>query len=416
MLKHILASAAVIALSLLLISCSPPGASPDAGSGAGRGGGRGAGGAVPVVTARAEQKAVPVTVPAVGTVEAIASVQIRSQVTGQLMAIHFAEGSEVQQGQALFSLDPRPFQAALQQAQAVLARDTATLQNAQASQARDDTLFQRGLIAREEYESQRASTAALVGTVEADKAAIETARLNVQYTEIASPITGRTGSLGAHVGDLVRANDSNPLVVINQLAPVYVTFSVPGRFLADIRRYQAQRPLSVRASAPQASGLGATPPANAGEASNAGGGSDAASKTAERGVVTFIDNSVDVTTGTIRLKGTFENADHQLWPGAFVRVTLDLTVDPDAIVVPATAVQESQDGQYVFVVKPDRTVDMRMVKVDRRQGNEAVIAEGLSAGEEVVTDGQLRLTPGARVSGRGDGAAGRADAPAGRSR
>ena len=218
---------------------------------------------MPVTTARAEQKAVPVTVPAVGTVEAMSSVQIRSQVTGQLTAIHFTEGREVRQGDPLFSLDPRPFQAALQQAQAVLARDTATLQNAQAQQSRADALFQRGLLARDQYESQRASAAALTATVEADKAAIETARLNLKYTEITAPISGRTGALGAHVGDLVRANDTSPLVVINQMSPIYVTFSVPGRFLPDIRRYQAQKPLSVNATSPRALGPESPPPAGA---------------------------------------------------------------------------------------------------------------------------------------------------------
>ena len=417
--RRILQAAVLLAVPLLMSSCSTPSNGPGTPSGTGRGGGgggRGSGGSVPVVTARAQRKAAPVTIPAVGTVEAVSSVQIRSQVTGQLTAIHFAEGREVQQGQALFSLDPRSFQAALQQAQAVLARDTATLQNAQAEQARADTLYRRGLIPGEQYESQRASATALAATVEADKAAVETARLNVQYTNITAPITGRTGSLGAHVGDLVRANDASPLVVINQLAPVYVTFSVPGRSLHDIRRYQARKPLSVTAAAPQASSSGGVPGANAGRASGTAGvgnGGDAASTGGARGILTFIDNAVDATTGTIRLKGTFPNRDHELWPGAFVQVTLDLTVDPSAIVVPATAVQASQDGQYVYVVKPDRTVDMRMVKVERQQGDEAVIAEGVAEGEEVVTDGQLRLTPGARVSERG-GAAGRSAAPGGR--
>jgi multidrug efflux system membrane fusion protein len=422
--RHILPAALLVALPLLLISCSSPGDSPNgapANGRGGRGGGRGGSGSVPVVTARAERKAVPVTFSAVGTAEAISSVAIRSQVTGQLTAIHFSEGQEVQQGQALFSLDPRPFQAALQQAQAVLARDTATLRNAEATQARTDTLFKRGLVAREQYESQRASTAALAATIEADKAALETARLNLQYTDIAAPLSGRTGSLGAHVGDLVRANDTSPLVVINQLAPVYVTFSVPGRLLADIRRYQAQKPLSVTAASPQASNQAGAPATAAGatpDVGRAGNGAEATpgtAATAARGVVTFIDNEVDVTTGTIRLKGTFPNNDHQLWPGAFVQVTLNLTTEQDAIVVPAVAVQVSQEGQYVFVVKPDRTVEMRTVKVERQQNDEAVIAEGISAGEEVVTDGQLRLTPGARVTERTD-AAGRGARPEGAGR
>ena len=396
MRAHTSRLALLASLAVLLSSCS--GQAPGAGAGAanaasGRGAGRGAGAPVPVVTARAEQKTVPVTVPAVGTVEAATSVQIRAQVTGQLTAIHFTEGRDVRQGDALFSLDPRPFQVALVQAQAVLARDTATLQNAKAQQSRNEALFQKGLLARDVYESQRASVEALAATVEADKAAIETAKLNLKYTEIASPISGRTGALGAHVGDLVRANDTTPLIVINQLAPIYVTFAVPGRYLGEIRRFQARRPLAVSAASP----------GSVGPEGQAGGppDTDAAAPGAAGGTLTFIDNAVDATTGTIRLKATFPNADGQLWPGAFVRVTLDLTSQAGAVVVPNTAVQTSQDGQFIYVVKPDRTVEMRPVKVDRQQGGEAVIASGLAAGEEVVTDGQLRLVPGARVAEAG---------------
>ncbi len=422
--KHTYISTFLLALTLPFASCSSSSSGGDASAVGGRGGrgGRGANGAVPVVSARAVRKAMPITVPAVGTVEAISSVQIRSQVTGQLTAVHFAEGQEVRQGQPVFSLDPRPFPAALQQAPAVLARDTATLVNAETAEKRADALVQRGLIPKDQYDTQHASTAALRATVEADTAAIETARLNLQYAEIAAPITGQTGSLGAHAGDLVRANDSTPLVVINQLAPVYVTFSVPGRFLNDIRRYQAVRPLAVTAvaavtgsaatpgGAPQADGAAVTPSAGAGANARAHRPSPPA-----RGVVTFIDNAVDAATAMIRLKGTFPNGDYGLWPGSFVQVTLDLTTEEDAVVVPATAVQASQDGQYVFVIKPDRTVEMRVVRVGRQQGDEAVIAEGLAPDEEVVTDGQLRLTPGARVAAAGD-PAGRAASPAGRSR
>jgi membrane fusion protein, multidrug efflux system len=410
--KHPFPAAIFAALSVLLVSCSPRGGSPD--SLPGRGAGRGAAAAVPVLTARAESKAVPVTVPAVGTVEAMSSVQIRSQVTGQLTEVHFTEGREVQQGDPLFSLDPRPFQAALQQAQAVLARDTATLQNAQAQQSRADALFQRGLLARDQYESLRASAAALAGTVEADKAAIETAQLNLKYTQINAPISGRTGALGVHVGDIVRANDANPLIVINQLTPIYVTFSVPGRYLGEIRRYQALRPLPVRAAPPGALDPGADSAAGGNGAAGAGPDADATGTPgAARGVLTFIDNAVDATTGTIKLKATFPNEAHQLWPGAFVQVTLDLTTQANAVVVPYTALQTSQEGQFVYVVKPDRTVEMRPVKAERQQGEDVVIGAGLSAGEEVVTDGQLRLVPGARVSERGspdkeaDGQAGR---------
>lgn len=402
--KHLHSACAFVASSLFLASCSAGGGNPGAAPGGGRGAGRGAGGPVPVVTARAEQKAVAVTVPAVGNVEAVSSVQIRSQVTGQLTAVHFIEGQEVQQGDPLFSLDPRPFQAALQQAQAVLARDTATLLNAQAQQSRADALFQKGLLARDQYESLRASAAASSATVEADKAAIETTRLNLKYTEILAPISGRTGALGAHVGDLIRANDTNPLVVINQVSPIYVSFSVPGRFLPDIRRYQAKKPLSVTAASPHALGPDAGSPTPGSGTPGGGTGENPDSPgqpAAARGVLTFIDNAVDATTGTIKLKGTFPNSDGQLWPGAFVQVTLDLTTQTDAVVVPYTAVQASQDGQFIYVVKPDRTVEMRTVKVERQQGDDVVIAQGISPGDEVVTDGQLRLIPGARVTAPG---------------
>jgi multidrug efflux system membrane fusion protein len=376
---------------------------------------------VPVVTARVEQKAMPVTLPAVGTVEAISSVLIRAQVTGQLSAIHFAEGQEVVKGQPLFSLDARPFQATLAQAEAVLARDTATLQNAKSQAGRNEALAERGLITRDQVETSRSTVAALTATVAADKAAIETARLNLQYTEISAPISGRSGALGAHAGDLVRANDTTPLVMINQLSPVYVTFSVPGRFLSEIRRYQAQRPLTVAAVVPTGVGTTNQAPAGPGTAAIPPPGSSTPSQgitlpptAAEAGAVSFIDNMVDSATGTIRLKATFQNDGRQLWPGAFVQVTLNLTTDPDALVVPATAVQASQDGQYVYVVKSDRTVELRPVRVERQQSGQIVVADGVSAGEVVVTDGQLRLVPGARVVDHKAAATGRGEAPTAR--
>jgi membrane fusion protein, multidrug efflux system len=401
----------LVVVSLALVSCSSPPGQGGTGSPAApgaRGGVRGAGGPVPVVTARVEQKAMPVTLPAVGTVEAISSVLIRAQVTGQLSAIHFAEGQDVVKGQPLFSLDARPFQATLAQAEAVLARDTATLQNAKSQAGRNETLAERGLITRDQVETSRATVAALTATVAADRAAIDTARLNLQYTEISAPMSGRTGALGAHAGDLVRANDTTPLVMINQLSPVYVAFSVPGRFLSEIRRYQAQRPLTVAAVVPIGVGTSNQAPAGPGTPAIPPPGSSTPTQgvavpptAAEAGAVSFIDNMVDSATGTIRLKATFQNGSRQLWPGAFVQVTLNLTTDRDALVVPATAVQASQDGQYVYVVKADRTVELRPVRVERQQGGQAVVASGVSAGEVVVTDGQLRLTPGARVAERG---------------
>ncbi|PYR74888.1 MAG: efflux RND transporter periplasmic adaptor subunit [Acidobacteria bacterium] len=412
-------------LTAVLAGCSSPnGAEQDpaaGGAGGGKGRGRGAGGGpVPVVTVKVEQKAVPVNIPAVGTVEAASTVQVRAQVTGQLSAVHFAEGQDVRKGQPLFGIDPRPFQTVLAQAEAVLARDTATARNQAAQQARYEDLYKRGLIPRDQYETQTATAAASQATLEADRAAVETARLNLQYTNITAPIGGRTGSLGVHAGDLVRANDTTPMVVINQLSPIYVTFSVPGRYLPDIRRYQAQKPLTLHARGQVSLPPGAQPQAPSSLTPDAAASGGTPSTPREQGIVTFIDNAIDPTTGTIKLKGTFQNGDHALWPGLFVQVTLQLSTDPNAIVVPAAAVQASQNGQYVYVIKPDRTAELRPVTVERQQGEQMVIAQGLAAGEEVVTDGQLRLTPGARVStgrgetgpgrqgqGSGDGAAGR---------
>jgi multidrug efflux system membrane fusion protein len=405
-------------LSLTLAGCSSekntPAATAQQGRGGGRGG-RGGGGPVPVTTTRVVTKAVPLTIPAVGSAEPLQTVQIRAQVTGQLSAIHFTEGQEVRKGQLLFTLDPRPFEAALQQAQAVLARDTATAKNSVSQQARYEDLYKRGLIPRDQYETQTATASAQQATLEADKAAVETARLNLQYTKIAAPISGRAGAVSLHVGDLVRANDTIPLLIINQISPIYITFSVPGRYLTEIRRYQAQKPLQVQARIQNAPAPGSAPPPSR-DPSAAGadpeGPAPAAQPTASKGpvevgAVSFIDNAVDATTGTIKLKATFPNSDHALWPGLFVQVSLLLSTDPNAIVVPAVAVQESQQGQYVYVVKPDRTAELRPVRIERQQGDQVVIAQGLSAGEEVVTDGHLRLTPGAHVTisgGRGEAA------------
>jgi membrane fusion protein, multidrug efflux system len=361
--------------------------------------GRGDGGqSVPVVTTHVVKKALPVTIPAVGTVEAIQTVQIRAQVSGQLASIAFKEGSEVRKGRLLFTIDPRPFEAALAQAEATAARDTATASNQQAERTRFGQLFQQGLIPRDQFEQQTAAATAAEDTVNVDKAAVDTARLNLQYARITAPIGGKTGSLGVHVGDVLRANDTTPMVVINQVAPIYVTFSVPGRYLADIRRYQAEGPLPVEAR-PQANELpGAPPPAPAATTPDVEpAGPDSR---ISKGQVAFIDNAVDSTTGTIKLRGTFGNNDRALWPGLFVQVALDLRTET-AVVVPAQAVQVSQNGPYVYVVDANRTAQMRPVTIERQQGSEIVIARGLTEGEELITDGQLRVTPGARVADTG---------------
>jgi multidrug efflux system membrane fusion protein len=356
---------------------------------------------VPVVTARAVTRAMPVTLKAVGSAEALSTVDVRSQVTGQLSAIHFREGQDVAKGAPLFTLDARPFQAALSQAEAVLARDTAQASNARTQLERAKNLFDRGLISRDQYDTQNASASALEAPLAADRAQVETARLNLQYTRITAPISGRTGALQVHVGDLIRANDTTPMVVINQVNPIYVTFSLPGRLLSDIRQQQAKGALKLEAmqsGAPQTSAADGTAPAAPATAPQPGAASD--TPPVETGTLTFIDNSIDPTTGTIKLKGTFTNANHALWPGLFTQVTLLLRTEPNALVVPAAAVQESQQGQFVYVVTPDHTAEVRPVKVERQDGEVAVIAQGINPGDEVVTDGQLRLTPGARVSTR----------------
>jgi multidrug efflux system membrane fusion protein len=384
----------------------PPGTDPAPGGNARGGrvgrGGAGGGGPVPVVTAHSVAKPMPVTIPAVGTAVPLVTVQVRSQVTGQLSRVHFLEGQDVRKGDTLFSLDARPFEAALRQAEAVLARDTAQSKNAQSQQTRAKELFDRGLIPREQYETQNANASALEATLAADQSQVENARLSLQYATITAPVSGRTGALAVHQGDLLRANDTAPLVVINQVAPIYVSFSVPGRYLPAIRQNQARKPLRIEAhsqpgSAPGAPQTAPATPDSERPAVVVPGSDPSLGSLAEAGVVSFIDNTVDPTTGTIMLKGTFANADHALWPGLFVQVTLILSTDPSAVVVPAAAVQASQAGQYVFVVKADRTVELRNVRVDRQQGEEMVIAQGLAAGEEVVTDGHLRLTAGARV-------------------
>jgi multidrug efflux system membrane fusion protein len=378
--------APVILSAFLLVGCSSTEARRETGdTSSGRGGNQSGG--IPVVTAAAEVKTMPVTLDAVGTAEAISSVDIRAQTTGQLQEILFSPGQDVRKGQPLFVLDRRPLEAALRQAEAIVAKDDAQLRDAAAERQRAEDLFNKGILPRSEYETNVATAAALQATLAADKAQADQASLNLQYAQIASPLDGRTGALMTHAGDLVRTNDTQPLVTINQMAPIYVTFSVPARFLIDIRQAAARAPLTVIATGQHSS----TP----------GSQQDTRSTTSQvnaRGEVTFIDNAVDATTATIKLKATFPNRGRELWPGLFAQVALQLAVQPQAVVVPSVAVQTSQQGQYVYVVKADRTVELRHVSIDRQQGDETVIATGLKGGEEIVTEGQLRLTPGAHVT------------------
>ena len=366
----------------------------------GRGAGGGAGAAQPVVVAKVTQRDVPVDIAGVGNVEAYTSVSVRSQVTGQLQETFFHEGDVVKKGDKLFAIDPRPLEAALQQAQATLTRDQAQLNQAEAQLARDTAnsqfeqasaernaaLLAKGLIAKEAAEQSRAAAEASVATTKADQASVESARaqLDVQksvvenakvqlsYTTIRATIDGRTGNNTVKAGNLVSAN-STELVTIAQLQPVYVTFAVPAAHLAAIKRAPPTQPMVVVA-APQ----------------------DGDPQTVD-GHLTFVDNQVDSTTDTIKLKATFPNKDQRLWPGQFTRVTLRLAMLPQVTVIPSEAVQVGQDGQYVFVVKPDSTVDQRPVTIAQRMGDIVVVDKGLTPGETIVTEGQLRLEQGTKV-------------------
>jgi multidrug efflux system membrane fusion protein len=328
---------------------------------------------VPVISATVIQKAVPVQLRVIGNVEAYSTISVKSQIEGVLTRVHFKEGQYVNKGDILFTIDPRPYEAALKQAEANLAKDNAQLENAQKEVSRYEDLVKKGYVAQEQYDQIRTNAAALEATVNADKALVENARLQLKYCFIYSPITGRTGNLIANQGNLIKANADNPMVTINQIQPIYVTFSVPEQYLNEIKKYMAAGKLNVEAFISKEDVM------------------------PEQGVLTFIDNTVDMATGTIKLKGTFANKGKRLWPGQFVNVLLTLTMQPDAIVIPSQAVQAGQSGVYVFVIKSDLTVESRPVVVDRSLDGESVIEKGLQPGEKVVTDGQLRLVPGAKV-------------------
>lgn len=401
---------------------------------------------VPVAVASVEQKTVPLQIQAIGTVEAYSNVSIKAQVGGELVRVHIKEGQDVRKGDLLFTIDRRVYEAALaqaeanlakdrgqiQQARAVLERDQARVSQARAALARDQAqaknaevqarryadLLKRELISQEQAdqfrttaesmaatvradeadirsaeETVRADEAAIRSaeqTVKADEAAVDNAKVLLGYTTIRSPIDGRAGSLQLNEGNVVRAggNTDSTLLLINQVQPIYVSFTVPQQQLPTIKRYMAESKLNVDAG-------------------------PAGEPRPVQGVVTFIDNAVDPTTGTIRLKATFTNDERRLWPGQFVNVTLTLATEPNAIVVPSQAIQAGQGGSYVFVVKADATVENRPVVVSRTQGSETIIAKGLQAGERVVTDGQPRLVPGAKVEVREPGRPGGARPPDG---
>jgi multidrug efflux system membrane fusion protein len=327
---------------------------------------------VPVLAAGAVQKDVPVQLTAIGNVEAYSTVDVNSRIGGQLVSVHFKEGQDVNKGDILFTIDPRPYEVALKQAEANLVRDTAQMDNARQQERRYQELLKKGYVSQADYDQMRTNADALEATVRADKAAVENARLQLIYCFIYSPVTGRTGNLFVHQGNIIKENDKT-IVTINQIQPIYVSFNIPEQSLAEIKKYSAGDRLKVIASFPQNDGIPL------------------------QGELTFIDNSVDRTTGTIRLKATFANSDRRLWPGQFVNVALNLTTRPNAILVPSQAVQTGQQGQYVFVIRPDATVEIRPVTVGMAVGSETVIEKGVASGEKIVTDGQLRLVSGTKV-------------------
>ncbi len=328
---------------------------------------------VPVLVARVVQKTVPIQLQAIGTVEAYSTVSVKSQIDGKLAAVYFKEGDYVVRGQLLFTIDPQPFQAALAQAEANLARDQAQAAQARGDEQRYKYLVDSGVGTREQADQAHATAEADRAIVMADRAEVDTAKINLGYTQIRSPIDGRTGNLILHPGNLVKANDSSGvLVVINQLTPIYVDFNLPESALEQVRMHTSGHQLAV-------------------EATPKGGGS------AQRGTLDFIDNNVNANTGTFELKGVFANQDRALWPGQFVDATLTLSELPDTLVVPAQAVQTGQDGSFVFVVAHDMSATPRPVIVGDTLNGETVIEHGLKRDETVVTDGQLRLFPGAHV-------------------
>lgn len=328
----------------------------------------------PVTVARAAVRDVPVELRAIGNVEAYSTVALKSRVAGIITAVHFKEGDDVPKGAPLFTIDPRPFQASLTQAKANLARDRASAENAKEQARRYATLWQEGIVTREQYDQLQANADALAASVASLSAAVESAKLQLDYCYIRSPLSGRTGGLTTHAGNLVKENDT-ALVTINQITPLYVTFSLPEKDLAAIKGRLAGK-LPITASVP-------------------------GSPIAEQGTVSFLDNGVDPATGTIKVKGTFANRERKLWPGQFVNVALRLDVRKGAVVVPTRALQTGQQGDFVFLVKPDATVEVRPVTVGPAQDGVTVIEKGIVPGDTVVTDGQLKLVPGGKVTVKG---------------
>jgi multidrug efflux system membrane fusion protein len=353
-------------LCLLFVAGCSKKATPGAGP-------RGGGGPVPVNVGEVLTKDVPLDLRAIGNVQSIQSVGVKAQVPGELIEVHIEEGQEVKKGDLLFTIQPRLYQVQLNQAEANLARDRAAAENARRNAERNAQLGIKGAISKEQLDEMRSAAAIAEATVKADEALVEIARVRLGYTTIEAPINGRTGALQVRAGNLIKESADTPMVTINQIAPIYVTFAMPEQHLADIRKAQADRKLGVTALDPKSN------------------------QPLARGELSFVDNTVDQTTGTITLKATFANEDRALWPGAFVDVLLHLRIDAGAVVAPASAVTVGQQGSQVFVVKQDGSVDLRNVIVGRTIEQETIIEKGLAPGEKVVTNGQSRLVPGSRV-------------------
>ena len=329
---------------------------------------------VPVTVVTVALQNVPFRLQAIGNVEPLSTVALKARVDGQIVEVNFKEGEEVRKGSVLFKIDPRPYEATLRQIEATQARDVAQRDQARSQERRYKELLEKNFVSKEAYAQIRTNADSAEAVAQASKAAVDSARLNLEYCTIRSPIDGYPGKIQIQMGNLVKANDTNPLVILNQVHPIYVSFAVPEQSLVTLRTYMKRGPLTV----------GAGPP-------NSG-------KIAASGTLVFIDNAVDSTTGTIKLRAQFANKDNALWPGQFVNVSVNLYEQKNAIVVPAQAVQTGPDGQYVFVLKPDMTTEVRKVTVERAEGDNVIIAKGLQNGEQVVTRGQLRLAPGVKVT------------------
>ena len=331
---------------------------------------------VPVVLVDVSHQTVPLRVEGIGNVESITTVSVKSRVDGQILRAHIADGAQVKQVQVLFEIDARPFVAQLKQAQANLVRDQALLARAQSQDERYRDLLQKNFVSPEAYSQIKANLDSARATVAADRAAVESARLQVEYSTIHSPISGRAGKIMIAQGNLVKANDTSGLVVLNQISPIYVNFAVPEPALNDVRRAMALGPLAVTISYTTADGKSQEVP----------------------GRLAFIDNNIDATTGTVKLRAILENRDALLWPGQFVHATVVLGQQNNAIVIPSQAVQSGPKGPYVFVVDPQKlTAQVRNVSIDRVDGVITVIGKGLKTGERIVVDGQSRLLPGSAV-------------------